>query len=504
MPSTPAPPTTSPNLAWPARWSRAASPWRSSTRATTPGSRPSSVRDWQSHGYVVGAALAAAVRRPRGRLCQPVRHPACVSSPTWSSCAASLRSPRRRWPTPPCTGDSTRAAAGSRSSTTSACNLSSTLELRDVLLPTAYRMCETGSTPACDIYLLSGSDLLCVASVKQGQIVDQWEGTVTPLANWSAVELAIAGRTTVQLSSLDDPRRNAAEIEELRGYGYQAELIVPLVAKGRVIGVVELLDFERRQFSTGRGRHRRSGLPRGRPRHRQCQPVRSRSAAPSRDRAAQRHRPPYGLEPAARRDRRRHDRRAPPDHRLRARRPGPHRPAGNRLETIYSSDRVLRKRRPEPPVARAARRPRRPFGANGSWSGRRGRRRRSTAARRVRRRRRRQHRPAARRRAHRRARPGRSGAPRVRVGRPSPARAGRHAPVAGHQQRAPLRRDQAAASEQPQGAQLGAERQGLLHPRPRRPRGRLHAPAGPRAGLARASSASSRRRPTCTTSARSA
>ena len=128
--------------------------------------------------------------------------------------------------------------------------LSSTLELRDVLLPTAYRMCETGSTPACDIYLVSGSDLLCVASVKQGQIVDQWEGTVTPLANWSAVELAIAGRTTVQLSSLDDPRRNAAEIEELRGYGYQAELIVPLVAKGRVIGVVDLLDFERRQFST--------------------------------------------------------------------------------------------------------------------------------------------------------------------------------------------------------------------------------------------------------------
>ena len=64
------------------------------------------------------------------------------------------------------------------------------------------------------------------------------------------MELAIAGRTTVQLSSLDDPRRNATEIEELRGYGYEAELIVPLVAKGRVIGVVDLLDFERRQFST--------------------------------------------------------------------------------------------------------------------------------------------------------------------------------------------------------------------------------------------------------------
>ena len=57
--------------------------------------------------------------------------------------------------------------------------------------------------------------------------------------------------TTVQLCSLDDPRRGPIEVDELRRYGYEAELVVPLIAKGRVIGVADLLDRERREFSPG-------------------------------------------------------------------------------------------------------------------------------------------------------------------------------------------------------------------------------------------------------------
>ena len=89
-----------------------------------------------------------------------------------------------------------------------------------------------------------------MASVKRGEIVAEWEGTIIPLDKWATIELAVTDRTTVQLSSLDDPRRNAVEIEELRRFGYEAELVVPLVAKGRVIGVADLLDLERRAFSS--------------------------------------------------------------------------------------------------------------------------------------------------------------------------------------------------------------------------------------------------------------
>ncbi len=128
--------------------------------------------------------------------------------------------------------------------------LSSTLELRDILLSTAERLCEIGAAPACDIYLLSGADLLCVASVKNGRIFDEREGALHPLDGWTTVKLAVSGRTTRQLSALDDPPPDDAEIAALRRCGYEAELVVPLIAKGRVIGLAELLDVESRRFET--------------------------------------------------------------------------------------------------------------------------------------------------------------------------------------------------------------------------------------------------------------
>ena len=89
--------------------------------------------------------------------------------------------------------------------------LSSTLELRDILLSTAERLCQIGAAPACDIYLLSGADLLCVASVKNGRILDEREGTLHPLDrldHGQARRLAAAPRE--QLSALDDPRPRRA------------------------------------------------------------------------------------------------------------------------------------------------------------------------------------------------------------------------------------------------------------------------------------------------------
>ncbi|HMK93122.1 MAG TPA: HD domain-containing phosphohydrolase, partial [Thermoleophilia bacterium] len=126
--------------------------------------------------------------------------------------------------------------------------LSSTLELRDILLSTAQRLCEIGDTPGCEIYFVSGADLLCVTSVRGGAVIDDAEGRLHTLDVWTSEKLAIAGRATVQLASLDDLRRSPGEIVELKRLGYQGELIVPLIAKDRVIGVAELLDTRPRSF----------------------------------------------------------------------------------------------------------------------------------------------------------------------------------------------------------------------------------------------------------------
>ena len=93
---------------------------------------------------------------------------------------------------------------------------------------------------------------------------------------------------------------------------------------------------------------------------------------------------------------------------------------------------------------------------------------------------------------------------RLRRGRPPRVRGRRRASLAGGQERAPLREHQAAARGQPAGAELGAQRQGLLHPGAHGARGDLRRPAG-RSSWAghRSSSTAWKRSPTCTTSARS-
>jgi excisionase family DNA binding protein len=129
--------------------------------------------------------------------------------------------------------------------------LSATLELPDILHSTAERLCEVTAAPSCDIHLVSGDELVCAASVKRGEPVAAWIGSSHALADWPAVGLCVSRRETVQLGSLDDPRRGPSEIDELRDYGYESELLLPLVAKDRVIGVVDLLDPRPRSFSPG-------------------------------------------------------------------------------------------------------------------------------------------------------------------------------------------------------------------------------------------------------------
>ena len=95
----------------------------------------------------------------------------------------------------------------------------------------------------------------------------------------------------------------------------------------------------------------------------------------------------------------------------------------------------------------------------------------------------RHHRPAVRDRPARRARPEQRRPGRVLGRGPPPAGARRHPALPGHQERPAVRRDQGDAPGQPQGPQLGAQREGLLHAGPRRARRRLHGDARPAARL---------------------
>jgi len=123
--------------------------------------------------------------------------------------------------------------------------LSSLLDLDEVLRSAASRLCAIAGVPACDVYRLRGDDLVNLVSVSDGDVDLSWEGRVFPLREWAAPSKAVDGRLPVLVSTLDDSLLLPGERAEMERWGETGELTVPLIAKDRVIGVLELLEHGR-------------------------------------------------------------------------------------------------------------------------------------------------------------------------------------------------------------------------------------------------------------------
>ncbi|HEY5387974.1 MAG TPA: diguanylate cyclase, partial [Thermoleophilia bacterium] len=121
--------------------------------------------------------------------------------------------------------------------------LSSSLDLAEVLLSSAHRLCAVADTPMCDIYTLRDDGrLVDVVSVEDGEVDRSWQGREFPLAAWAAVEKAVHTRQPVVVESRDDPILLPDERALMEQFGETAALLVPLISKERVIGVLELTE----------------------------------------------------------------------------------------------------------------------------------------------------------------------------------------------------------------------------------------------------------------------
>ena len=120
--------------------------------------------------------------------------------------------------------------------------LSSSLDLGEVLRSTANRLCAVADMPMCDIYTLQGDTLVDVVSIADGKIDHEWQGRSFPLSGWATLRRAVETRQPVSIETLDDPLLLPDERALMESYGETSELAVPLISKERVIGVLELLD----------------------------------------------------------------------------------------------------------------------------------------------------------------------------------------------------------------------------------------------------------------------
>jgi diguanylate cyclase (GGDEF)-like protein/excisionase family DNA binding protein len=120
--------------------------------------------------------------------------------------------------------------------------LSSSLDLGEVLHSTAQRLCALADVPGCDIYTLDGDHLVCVVSLADGETDGSWQGRTFSLEKWSALAAAIDRRMPLVIASPDDPLLSDEERALMAHYGETTEIVFPLISKGEVIGALELLE----------------------------------------------------------------------------------------------------------------------------------------------------------------------------------------------------------------------------------------------------------------------
>jgi diguanylate cyclase (GGDEF)-like protein/excisionase family DNA binding protein len=128
--------------------------------------------------------------------------------------------------------------------------LASSLELDEVLQSAARRLTATLGIPGCDIYRLEGAGTIaCLVSTMGGANDASWVGKRIALADWACERSAIETARPVVVCSRHDPRLSQAEQAVLRRYGQDSFVSLPLIARDKVIGLVDLVDHRERTYS---------------------------------------------------------------------------------------------------------------------------------------------------------------------------------------------------------------------------------------------------------------
>ena len=128
--------------------------------------------------------------------------------------------------------------------------LASTLDLGEILELAARRLSAALAIPDCDIYRVEGDGrLTCLASTLNGVHDTSWVGHELDLDEWPSERLAVLLRRAVTVDRLDHPALNETVRRHMRHYGQRSFVALPLVARDKVIGVVDLLDHVERVFT---------------------------------------------------------------------------------------------------------------------------------------------------------------------------------------------------------------------------------------------------------------
>ena len=129
--------------------------------------------------------------------------------------------------------------------------LSSSLDPRTVLDSACRRICELLGATGGEIWArCDGQQVECLASWAGGAFVEEWVGRRYPADHWAASSLAMDSGETLAIVSIDDPRLGDEERRVMREWDQRSLLAVPMKARGRTVGTVEVTQAGRERVFT--------------------------------------------------------------------------------------------------------------------------------------------------------------------------------------------------------------------------------------------------------------
>ena len=124
----------------------------------------------------------------------------------------------------------------------SALELASSLDLRDTLLATAKRLCDSVGVPECEITVIEGEGLRTLMRVEHGRVDEAWIGQYLLLDDAAVTREVIRTKHPALVASLRDERLTKRVHEINRDFAAKSWATLPLIVKDRVIGTVELVE----------------------------------------------------------------------------------------------------------------------------------------------------------------------------------------------------------------------------------------------------------------------
>ncbi len=123
------------------------------------------------------------------------------------------------------------------------------LSTTEILHAVAERLSKLTDTPVTDIYTVEGDTLRGLVSYDSGRFDAEWDGVALPLRRYPCSRRAVESGEVTVIATLDDSTLDEEGRYSLERWGYQSQLSMPLVSRGRVSGIVELSDYEPHDFA---------------------------------------------------------------------------------------------------------------------------------------------------------------------------------------------------------------------------------------------------------------